>query len=298
MYANRRGQSAYTLVEVVLVVALLVAISALAIPNFIRELEREELPGSARQLRSLITLTRANAAFDGLRYRIRFPADDEEDLLLDRRQPMIEREDDPIHEPDVFNQVTAPWAIGTTLLRDVRCAEVRPGRPTIAKLKELRKTRDEIEESLREAEAKEEHFDPERPPLYIEPDGSSEWATFVLTDAPPEIDLEALDEDAALEEWGRIDVIAEGLTGLTWMQRPFYDEELDLFEEKGWPAVLRQDFLDPRLLTEDDVLELHEVQGRRRIANVDNQGKDTGAVEEPALDEEAADVPVMGEGGQ
>ncbi len=116
MYAKRREQSAYTLIEVVLVVALLVAISALAIPNFVRELKREELPGSARQLRSLITLTRANAAFDGLRYRIRFPSDDEDDLLLARRQPMIEREDDPIHEPDVFNQVTAPWAIGTTLL--------------------------------------------------------------------------------------------------------------------------------------------------------------------------------------
>ncbi len=296
MYANRRKQSAYTLIEVVLVVALLVAISALAIPNFVRELKREELPGSARQLRSLITLTRANAAFDGLRYRIRFPADDEEDLLLDRRQPMIEREDDPIREPEVFNQVTAPWAIGTTLLGVARCAEVRPGRPTIARLQELRKTRDEIEDSLREAEEREEYFDLERPPLYIEPDGTSEWATFVLTDAPPEIDLEELDDAESLEEWSRIDVITEGLTGLTWMQRPFYDEELDMFEEKGWPAVLRQDFLDPRLLTEDDVLELHEVRGRRRVADVDAEGEDTEADAE--LDAEAADVPVMGEGGQ
>lgn len=296
MYANRREQSAYTLIEVVLVVALLVAISALAIPNFVRELKREELPGSARQLRSLITLTRANAAFDGLRYRIRFPADDEDDLLLDRRQPMIEREDDPIREPEVFNQVTAPWAIGTTLLGEARCAEVRPGRPTIARLQELRKTRDEIEDSLREAEEQEEYFDLERPPLYIEPDGTSEWATFVLTDAPAEIDLEELDDVESLEEWSRIDVITEGLTGLTWMQRPFYDEELDMFEEKGWPAVLRQDFLDPRLLTEDDVLELHEVRGRRRVADVDAEGEDTEADAE--LDAEAADAPAMGEGGQ
>ena len=36
------------------------------------------------------------------------------------------------------------------------------------------------------------------------------------------------------------------------------EEELDLFEEKNWPIVLRQDFLDPRVLTEDDVLELHD----------------------------------------
>ena len=48
MYANRRDQSAYTLIEVVLVVALLVAISALAIPNFVRELKREELRSAHR----------------------------------------------------------------------------------------------------------------------------------------------------------------------------------------------------------------------------------------------------------
>jgi hypothetical protein len=54
----------------------------------------------------------------------------------------------------------------------------------------------------------------------------------------------------------RIEVILEGPTGLAWLQRPFYDEELDLFEEKGWPAVLRKDFLDKAVLTEDDILEL------------------------------------------
>jgi len=296
MYAKRREQPAYTLVEVVLVVALLATISALAIPNFVREFEREELPGSARQLRSLITLTRANAAFDGLRYRIRFPSDDEEDLLLDRRQPMIEREDDPIHEPDVFNQVTAPWAIGTTLLGEVRCAEVRPGRPTIAKLQELRQTRDEIEDQLREEQRREEFFDPVRPPLYIEPDGTSEWATFVLTDAPQDVDLQDLDKIESFEDWSRIDVITEGLTGLAWMQRPFYAEELDLFEQKGWPAVLRQDFIDSRLLTEDDVLELHEVRGRRRIASTEEEGQTEA--EDADLETEAAELPTLGDGGQ
>ena len=59
-----------------------------------------------------------------------------------------------------------------------------------------------------------------------------------------------------------LDLIVEGATGLSWIQRPFYDEELDLFEEKGWPAVLRQDFLDPRVLTENDVLELREITVR------------------------------------
>jgi len=56
-----------------------------------------------------------------------------------------------------------------------------------------------------------------------------------------------------------IDVIVDGLSGLCWLQRPFYDEELDLFEEKNWPAVLRKDFLSPLELTERDVLELREL---------------------------------------
>ncbi len=249
---------AYTLIEVVLVVGLLLVISALTIPRFARELAREELPGSARQLRSLLTLVSANASFDGKRYRLRFPTEDETDPIGGDRQPIIEREDDPIHEPEVFNPVTSPWAVGKTLLGKVWCAEVRLGRPTIAQLKELRQGRyqSEIEDALEEA-LDEEGFDPRLPPLIVEPDGTTEWATFVLTEAPRDTDPEGLDEHPSIE------LILEGMTGLAWMQRPFFDEELDLFEEKGWPAVLRQDFLNPRVLTEDDVLELRNVPVRR-----------------------------------
>lgn len=290
MYASRRTKSAYTLVEVLLVVVLLAAISAMALPNFLRDLEREQLPGSARRLRSLIALTRANAAFDGKRYRIRFPTKDDEDPLLGRRQPMVEREDDPINEPDVFNQVTAPWAIQKTFLRDIRCIEVRPGRPTIAALQELRKLREDIKRSLEQQNKRDQQFDPMFPPLYIEPDGSSDWATFVLTDAPDDIAVEELDRMGETGQYHRIDVIADGMTGLTWLQRPFYDEELDLFEQKGWPAVMRQDFLDPRALTENDVLELHKVEGRRRTV------EDPNADAQPQSGAAEANVPQTGDG--
>ncbi len=245
-------------------VALLVLISAMVLPSFIRQITREELPGSAKQLRSLITLVRANASFDGKRYQIRFPGEDELDPLGGERQPLIEREDDPIHEPELFNLVTAPWAVGTTLLGEVWCAEVRVGRPTIERIKDRReRVAEQIAERLVEAF---EDIDPERPPLIIEPDGSSEWATFVLTSAPPDIELDEL------EDYPRIEVITDGATGLAWLQRPFYDEELDLFEEKGWPAVLRQDFLDPRVLTEDDVLEIREMKIQGRAVEV--QGRE------------------------
>ena len=261
MAANLRARRAYTLVEVVLATGLLVIISAMIIPSLLREITREELPGSARQLRSLLTLVGAHAAFDGRRYRVRFPKEEEPDPLGGDRQPIIEREDDPIYEPEVFNLVTAPWAVDKTLLGGVWCAEVRLGRPTIELLQDLRVQREDsrVEEALEE-ELDREDFDPRFPPLYFDPDGSAEWAVFVLTTAPRDTERDALEDHA------RVELILEGGTGLAWIQRPFYDEELDLFEEKGWPAVLRQDFLDPRVLTEHDVLELRDVPMRGRQA--------------------------------
>jgi len=241
---------AFTLLEVTLVVGLMVVLAAIVVPNFLRELERESLPGSARNLRSLLTLAAANASFDGKRYRIRFPEEDETDLLGGVRQPIIEREDDPIGDPEAFYPVSAPWAVGHTMLGEVWCAEVRLGRPTIERLRQTRsQVRDALEEGM-------EEFEVERLPLVIDPDGTSDWATFLLTDAPPGTDLDEL------EQYPRVELIVEGATGLAWLQRPFFDEELDLFEEHNWPAVLRQDFLSERILTEDDVLELRDLWRR------------------------------------
>ncbi len=243
---------AYTLVEIVLVVGILVALSALAVPNFLRQIRADALPRSARQLRSFITLVRANAALDGKRYQIRFPNEDELDPFGGEQQPLIEREDDPFLEPEVFNLVTAPWAIGSTLLGKVWCAEIRLGHPSIEEAIERRKrAAEQIAEELGEAF---EEYEPERLPLVVQLDGTSEWATFVLTEAPRDTELDEL------ENYPQIELIVDGTTGLAWMQRPFYDEELDLFAEKNWPVVLRQDFLDARELTEDDVLELREKQ--------------------------------------
>ena len=265
------SRRAYTLVEVMLVVGILVAISAYVLPNFMDQIRADALPRSARNLRSLITLVRAQAALDGKRYQIRFPNEDELDALGGDQQPRIEREDDPFEEPEVFNLVTAPWAIQTSLLGDVWCAEIRLGRPTIAEIIERRKrSADRIEEELGEAF---EEYEPQRLPLMVLLDGTSEWSTFVLTEAPRSIDLDEL------ETYPRLHLIVDGTTGLGWLQRPFYDSELDLFEEKNWPAVLRQDLLSPRELTEDDVLELRERQVLGDDVQLKGQKIETG--EEP-----------------
>ncbi|MGB0717578.1 MAG: hypothetical protein ACPGXK_16995, partial [Phycisphaerae bacterium] len=77
-----------------------------------------------------------------------------------------------------------------------------------------------------------------------------------LTNAPTDIPPEDLAEDSDSES---LEIIVDGRSGAAWLQRPLYEEELDLFEEENWPIVLRQDFLRPEVLTEDDVLELQDI---------------------------------------
>ena len=170
-----RPASAFTLLEVLLVVGILALVASLALPNLTREIENRRLRTSAFQMRSLLELVRNHAQFDGRRYRVRFPEADELDAMGGDRQPIIEREDDPLKEPDEWNAVIAPWTFGTTLLKDVWCVQVRLGRPTTEKLlnPELA-VADRLEASF-------ENFDENLPPLYVEPDGTSAWVTYVLT---------------------------------------------------------------------------------------------------------------------
>jgi len=239
----------FTLLEVVLVIGILAVLAAMVMPNLIGEIEGKRLPTSAQQMRSLITMTRANAMFDGKRYRIRFPQEDELDDEGDDRQPLIEREDDPVAEPGVYYPVKAPWVYGETFLRDVWCVQVRLGKPTLERIREGYESNDVLER----LDDVFEDQDPDYPPLIIEPDGTSEWATFAITNVSRELSVEDLEEDDPV-----IDVILDGVTGLIWLQRPFLEEELDMLEEHNWPPVLRRDFLRPQPLTEEDVLEIRE----------------------------------------
>jgi len=239
--------------EVVMVIGLLLVLSTMVFPNLLRDIESRRLPVSARDMRSLLTLVRANAMYDGKRYRIRFPAEDEIDHTGEDRQPIIEREDDPFREPDIYTRVTDPWAQGETFQRDVWCARTRLGRPTLEKLENerlMQEEQDYFEEVYDE-------FEDDFPPLIVEPDGTSEWVTFAITNAPRETPFEDLDPAEQIE------VIMDGLTGLIWLQRPFYDEELQMFKEHDWPPVLRRDFTRIEPLTEQDVLEIQETAVRR-----------------------------------
>lgn len=258
----------FTLFEVLLVTGLFVILMGLVMPTMLRRFDDARMPSSCRSLRALIQLTRANAMIDGRRYRIRFPREDEIDAEGQQRQPIVEVERDPLREPEMFTPVLASWARDAVLDESVRCAKVVLGRPTIESMMGETDAEAELVESGtgdsrndREATTMAgETFDPDFPPLYLEPDGMSEWATIVITDAPLEVDI----DEAKEGEYQIVDVIFDGLTGLAWLQRRLYQEELEMMREHGWPPVMRKDFLDPTLLTEDDVLEIREQLVRQK----------------------------------
>lgn len=247
----RATRAAFTLIEILLMIGILAALAAMALPNLIGQIERERMPQSAEQMRAMLQMTRANAMFDGRRYRIRFPQPDEVDNPRELRQPLIEREDDPLDQPNEYFPVSHPWAHGLTLHDPIWCAEVRIGKPFFSE--------DEVEyDAPYVAPNALQKEDPFRPAVYFEPNGVSTWATFVLTDAPEGADPEAL------EDFKRIEVIFDGDTGLAWLQRPFYPEEIQMFVEHDWPPVMRSDFLRPDPLTEDQVLEIREKLVRKK----------------------------------
>ncbi len=232
-------------------IGVLLLLAGFLFPNLLGQIERERMPQSAEQMRALVQMTRANAMFDGRRYRIRFPQPEEVDHPQELRQPLIERENDPLDRPNEFFPVSHPWAHGVTIHDSVWCAEVRIGKPY------LYEGEVEYDEPYIAPNAIERE-DPYRPAVYFEPNGVSTWATFVLTDAP-----EGTDPDA-LEHYKRIEVIFDGDTGLAWLQRPFYPEEIQMLVEHDWPPVLRNDFLRPEPLTEDQVLEIRETLVRKK----------------------------------
>lgn len=252
----------FTLFELLLVIGLLAVLAAFVMPDMITAFERERLPESARQLRALIQLTRANAMYEGRRYRIRFPQEDELDGQGSQLQPIVEVERDPLTAPEQFTPVRASWAEDETLQRGIRCARIRMGKPTVDLLlgqstaeQVVEQEETQIEEAMADVD-----FDEGFPPLVIDPDGTCDWVTFLLTDAAPEEDVADLDPKSA--DYAMVEVIVDGLTGLAWLQRPLYEEELQMMKEHDWPPVLRHDFLNPRPLTEENVLEVRMNPGR------------------------------------
>jgi prepilin-type N-terminal cleavage/methylation domain-containing protein len=241
---------AFTLLEVLLVIALLGLIALFAFPDLGAEARRRSLVESADRLRSLIVMTHAQAMQDGIEYRIQFPGTPDPldrharkriDVPIETLQPVVLRQGDPLSNPSWFTEFEASWKNQRILQGGTRCVAVLPGRPRF----------DISSNSPIAGPAVGEDEEAEFVPLTLKPDGSSDWVMFVLTDLPYHVELEE-------HHVGNIlNVIVDGRTGQTWIQRALRSEEVELMQEKRASPVLHIDFTDSSLITEDNILHIH-----------------------------------------
>jgi type II secretory pathway pseudopilin PulG len=240
---------AFTLLEALLVILVLGLIASMVFPNLGHELRNRSLIESADRLRSLIVTTHARAVFEGVSYRIQFPGTPdpndpkvrkEIDTPLETYQPQILKQWNALQYPDEYAEVESPLGDAAILQPGTRCVAVLSGRPdfTIAGSSPI--AGPQVGEGLASFV-----------PLTVNPDGTAEWVTFVLTDLPYDVQLER--EDAA----HILNVIVDGRTGQVWVQRALRREEVELMNEKGASPILHVDFTAGEEITEDNLLEIH-----------------------------------------
>ena len=127
-------RSAFTLLEVMLVIALLAVLSATAMPMFTGQLAKRQLIESADQLRSLFYFASAEARQRGRRIEIRFttPADTpliEGGLSATVAEVRIER--DPLGEPGVLDPLKVDWANWSVAGPKVQIVDVQVAEPMV-----------------------------------------------------------------------------------------------------------------------------------------------------------------------
>ena len=242
------GVRGFSLFELLLVLALLTVLFAFAMPALTGSIRATGMPESCERLRSLLHLTRAAAMREGTHYRLRFPgAPDPDDPMAERfvetavetQQPFVERENDPINEPGIFGGADLSYDVGGILSQGIRCVAVRLGRPSFD-------INDEAAFAGPEVNAIESPMDT----ITFNPDGTCDWATFTLTDIPPDVEPEESDI-------GRIvNVMLDGRTGQIWFQRPWRNREVELMREEGAEPLLHKDFVDSIEITEDNILHI------------------------------------------
>lgn len=223
---------AFTLLEVLIVLSLLVLLAAMAWPLMQSQITASELPESASHIRDALYMTRSSAMLEHRRHRIRFAPREQ--------HPFVEIEIDPISRPGEWISVAYPWTREPFLLADVQVTAIHPGRPVW--LKPYSETEDTIG-SGREKTARDEmnlnigvtagaqigsiaiatgaddaERDELRPPIVFETDGSTGWATIVLSRVEP--GGEVVEEEP--QKW----VILDGRTGLASVRDPLTDEEI------------------------------------------------------------------------
>ncbi|MFQ5410976.1 MAG: prepilin-type N-terminal cleavage/methylation domain-containing protein [Phycisphaerae bacterium] len=225
---RRTGASrGFTLIEILLVVGLLGLLMALAWPMLQNQITASELPESADRVRDMLFMVRSEAALEHRRHRIRFVAGEQ--------QPHIEYEPDPIERPGEWEPIKSAWARDPILLADVQVNEIRLGRPIYLKPVSREEGTDELEEQVEEEEEiidelddptgensdageEDEEIDEDRPLIMYEADGSTGWATLIVSKLPLEETVE--------EENDQLWIVLDGRTGLAKVREKVTEEQL------------------------------------------------------------------------
>jgi len=210
---------AFTLLEILIVLSLLVLLALLAWPLMESQIRASDLPESAQRLRSTLIMARSTAVMEHRRVRVNF--------MTDEQQPVVEIEKDPIRLPGEWTAVTDAWTREPVMLGEVRVHRVAPGRPFFTRAVSKDADPSLLEEEVKnffEPDEEESQFDAENPDagissqVYFEADGSCDWATIIVAEVEPEKDL---DEETP-QRW----IVLDGRTGLARLQDQIREEQV------------------------------------------------------------------------
>ncbi len=273
---RRSRATGFTLLEVLIALSLLVALTALAWPALESQLLASGLPESASRIRSMLYMARSSAMFENRRVRVRFAPSEQ--------HPYIEFEPDPINQPGFWSPVPAFWAQDPMLLDDVEVHQIRPGQPAYMKpisVNEDPSNQLTEEELLRQAELEagidsnaapaqspaggvtgEMRIDETRPLIVFETDGSTNWATLILAKVLPSEPLN--------EEDDQLWIVIDGRTGLATIREQVTEAQL------SDPAFyVQREKLELPDSTGPDDLTLNIVDTATSLLPQDGQGQST-----------------------
>lgn len=165
-----RRQTGFTLMEVLLVVALLALLVMLVFPDLRGTARGSQIDESEARLKALIAMTRAQAMNQTRRYCLTFRQDG---------SIRLSRQVDPVTAPHEFVPVREPWALREVLLPEVWVAALEPlpqgPAPILVEDDQIEFTQLESEPvPVSELEAPHQ--------LYFEPDGTCPSMRWILRD--------------------------------------------------------------------------------------------------------------------